>query len=205
MQRNLRDHFEAAVSDDPGFALDGMAQAAIVEGSRLRRRHGWLAPVGVAAGLIAVIGAVTAPRLLADAPKSADSPVTVAAAMMPVTAPSCWREPVDRDATDVVIYLTDVTGEQLSLLRELLHGDPGLAALAFESREEAYSKFRTRWATNPDLLAAVTVTDFPAAFRLRLQPGTDFPTVRARYENAAGVDRIVGRRCATDAPVGGVQ
>ncbi|GLW35041.1 permease-like cell division protein FtsX [Actinoplanes regularis] len=87
----------------------------------------------------------------------------------------------------------------------LLHGDPGLAALAFESREEAYSKFRTRWATNPDLLAAVTVTDFPAAFRLRLQPGTDFPAVRARYENAAGVDRIVGRRCAKDAPVGGLQ
>jgi hypothetical protein len=28
--------------------------------------------------------------------------------------------------------------------------------LIFESREQAYQRFRTRWAQNPDLVAAVT-------------------------------------------------
>jgi hypothetical protein len=202
---NLRDHFDRAVSDDPGAALDEMAGAAIAEGGRLRRRRNQRAAGGVAAGVIAVIGAVACLNLLPNASKSADPPVTIAAAMMPVTAPSCLRHPVEADATDVVIFLAAaVTDVQRSALDTALRDDPRVDALMFESREQAYQKFRTRYARNPDLLAAVSADRFPESFRVRLGAAEHYTGFRVRYATMAGVELITGRRCAKDAPVGGV-
>ncbi|MFC7530592.1 permease-like cell division protein FtsX [Actinoplanes sp. GCM10030250] len=205
MTQNLRDHFDRAVSDDPGAALNEMADAAITEGGRLRRRRNHRTALGAAAGVVAVIGAVAGLNLTAGSPESTDPQVTLAAAMMPVSAPSCLPQPVETDATDALVFLTaGVTEVQRTALAEALSDDPRVSAFAFESRKEAYEKFRSRYADNPDLIAAVGTDRFPEAFRLRLGVAQQYTELRLHYAAMDGVDLITGRRCTADAPVGGV-
>ncbi|MBG0568335.1 permease-like cell division protein FtsX [Actinoplanes aureus] len=202
MERNLREHFEQAVSDDPGFALGDLAQAAMVEGGQIRRnRRTRLAVPAVAAGVVAVIGAVAGLNLL---PEPAEPQATIAAAMMPVSAPSCQEKPVETGATDAAVFLGHgTTDRQRTRLLATLEDDPRIAAVAFESREEAYQKFRIRWAKDPDFLAAVDVGSFPESIRLRLKTPEQYTAFRSEYVTADGVNSIVGRRCSADAPVGG--
>ena len=199
MTQNLRDHFDRAVDDDPGAALDEMADAAITEVGRSRRRRRQVA-VGVAAGVVVAVGLVTGLT-----PGAADPPVTVAAAMMPVTAPSCVQEPVDTGVTDVAVFLAaTATGAQRSALHAELRADPRVGTLLFEGREQAFQRFRARYAQHPDLIDAVAVDRFPESFRLRLRDGDRYAHFRSRYATMGGVGQIVGRRCAPDAPVGGI-
>lgn len=204
MERQLREHFERSVGEDPGVAPDEMARAAIFDGVRLRRRRSRLAAAGMAAGVVIAIGTAAGLNLEVGSPTPAGPPVSVAAAMAPVAAPSCQRQAVERDATDAVIFLTAaLTDQQRAALRTALSDDPRVAALIFESREQAYQKFRTRWAQNPDLLAAVTADQFPESFRLRLATASQYTAVRSRYARMEGVEQVIGRSCAKNAPVGG--
>lgn len=205
MDQNLRDHFDRAVRDDPGAALDEMADAAIAEGDRLRRRRNHRLAAGVAAGVVVVIGTAAGVTMSLNPSSPAAPPQTIAAAMMPVTAPSCVQRPVEADATDAVIFLTDgLTDAQRSALGAALRDDPHVDAVTFESREQAYQKFRTLWADSPDFVDAVSPDQLPQSFRLRLSVPAQYTDFRARYATMAGVQDIIGYRCAKDAPVGGV-
>lgn len=197
MDTNLREQFDRAVGDDPGADPGVMAHAAIVRGARMRRRRRQAVAAGVAAGVAAVLAAVSLP--------SSEEPQVTVAAMMPVAAPSCTVKPVETDATDALVFLdSGMTGGQRSALESALAGDPRVATLLFESREQAYERFRSRWADNPDLLAAVSADQFPESFRLRLVDASQYAGLRADYMAMDGVDTILGRACAADAPVGGV-
>ncbi|GLY99179.1 permease-like cell division protein FtsX [Actinoplanes sp. NBRC 103695] len=205
MEQHLRDQFDRAVGDDPGAPLDEMATAAIAAGTRLReRRHYWV-PAGVAAGVLVVVGAVAGLTLPLDASKSDEPPVTVAAAMVPMTAPACLKRPVETDVTDAVVFLTpEVTDVQRAALDTALSQDPGLAARSYESREDAFRRFQIRWKDNPDLVKAVTPYELPESFRLRLRAAEQFTALRDRYASMGGVQEIIGRKCAAGAPIGGV-
>jgi hypothetical protein len=201
---DLRDHFDRAVRADPGGPLGALADAAIAEGGRLRRRRHRRVAGGLAAGVVAVAGAVAVLTLPPDAPGPAGSPATVAAAMIPVPAPACLPQPVDIDATDVVVLLAAATDGQRSAVGTALRDDPRVDTLLFESRAQAYERFRTRFADNPDLVAAVGAGRFPESFRLRLRATGEYAAFRLRSAAADGVTQVVGRRCTPDAPVGGV-
>jgi len=201
---SLREHFDRAVSDDPGIEPTEMAYTAIAEGGRVRRRRKRRAAASVAAGVVAVLGAVAGLNLSTEAPRSENPPMTIAAAMMPVAAPSCSAKPVDRDATDALIFLAaDVTDRQRSALESALGDDARVDILLFENRERAYQRFRTRWASNPDLVAAVSAGQFPESFRLRLVNASQYTALRGQYAAMDGVEQIIGRTCPPSAPVGG--
>jgi hypothetical protein len=205
VERDLREHFDRAVGDDPGFAPGELALAAISEGGRLRRRRHRLVTAGVAAGVVAVIGAGTGLDL-AMGSREPEQPVTVAAAMMPVVAASCTEHPVEHDATDVLVFLDrELTDRQRTALETALSADPRVATAMFDSRAQAYQRFQALWQDEPDLLAAVSVDKFPESFRLRLAAASQYAAFRSQYAAMAGVDEVIGRRCPTDAPVGGVQ
>jgi hypothetical protein len=204
VDRSLREHFDRAVSDDPGINPGKMAHAAIAEGGRMRRRRKRMAAASAAAGLVTVFGAVAGVNLVTEAPRSEIPPVTIAAAMMPVAAPSCSAKPVDRDATDVLIFLAaEVTDRQRSALESALGGDSRVGVLHFENREQAYRRFVTRWKNNPDLVAAVGAEQLPESFRLRLVNASQYTALRGQYAAMDGVEQIIGRTCPPSAPVGG--
>ncbi|HEY0002162.1 MAG TPA: permease-like cell division protein FtsX [Actinoplanes sp.] len=204
MEQDLREHFDQAVGDDPGDDPGEMARLAIIEGGRLRRRRHQLVAGGVAASLVLAFGAVPGIDLLRGT-GPAEPSVTIAAAMMPVVAPSCVQRPVETDATDAVIFLAaEVTDPRRAAVETALRGDPRIQAVLYESRESAFQRFQARWESEPDLLAAVSVEQFPESFRLRLVTAAQFTALRAQYAGMAGIEQIIGRRCSADAPVGGL-
>lgn len=205
MAEQLRKHFERAVGDDPHVPAVEVARAAIAEGSRLRRRRHRLTAAGVAAAVVTVAGAVTVLNLPAGAPQRAEPPMTVAAAMMPVSAPSCTGQLVEHRATDVVVFLhTEASDRQRTAVGTALEADPVVETVLHESRSEAYERFRVLWADSPDFLAAVTPDQLPESFRLRLVTPERYPALRSRYAAMDGVADVIGRQCPQDAPVGGV-
>ncbi|BEL03272.1 hypothetical protein Q0Z83_014630 [Actinoplanes sichuanensis] len=204
MNRDLRDRFDGAVGGDPGVPPGVLAMAAITEGSRMRRRHRIVSGV-MATAVVLTAGGVAAANLPWDrADPAAPQRVTVAAAMMPASAPSCALEPVDHDATDLAVFLdAGTTAAQRTALDTALADDDRVSAVQFETREQAHQKFRIRWAHEPDLLAVARTEDFPESFRVRLTSPAHDAAVRQRYAGMAGVRLIIGRSCSPDAPVGG--
>jgi cell division protein FtsX len=207
MEPDLRRQFDLAVSDDPGADPAAMADAAMFEGGRMRRRRRMqLAAAGVAAGVVLVLGAVSGVNLMTGAPESTEAPVTVEAAMMPKAAPSCSVKPVTSDATDVAVFLAmDTTDAQLAALSAALHDDRRVGTVRYESREDAYQRFRALWADHPKLVASVGPKQLVESFRVRLVDPAQYTAFRAHYAAMAGVDQVIGHKCPANAPVGGIQ
>jgi hypothetical protein len=203
---NLREQFDRAVTDDPGADAGEMAAAAIVQGARVRRRRRQLAAAGAAAGLVGVLGIGVVVHLQPAPTKSAAPAVTVAAAMMPVAAPSCSVKPVESDATDVAIFLAfGATAEQRSALASKLEHDSRVGDMRFEDRAQAYQRFRNLWVNDPDFVASVSPANLPELFRVRLVDPRQYTAFRADYAGIGGVDQIAGRICPAAAPLGGVK
>lgn len=202
MPPNLRDHFDRALHDDPGAALDEMAFTAIAEGGRLRRRRRQrtLAGAGAAVAVLTVLGLVTGLHRPAKEPE-----VTIAAAMVPVTAPSCVEQPADAEVTDVAIFLSeDAPDSRRAAVDAAVRADPRVAGVVFETRQQAYERFRALWSDSPDFVKSVQPKQIPESFRLRLRAPGPYAAVRAEYAAMPGVAQVAGRRCTPDAPVGGI-
>ncbi|MCO8275950.1 permease-like cell division protein FtsX [Actinoplanes sp. TRM 88003] len=197
---DLREHFDRAVDDDPGADPGVMAQAAIVRGGQVRRRRRQVA--GAAGGVLAVLGIVAGLNL----PSQAEPEVTVAAAMRPAAAASCTVDPVEKDATDVALLLTeDASAREKSELAAALDQDPRVGTVLFESRAAAYEKFRQLWADSPDFVASVSLQQLPESFRVRLADPARFTAFERDFARRDGVQDIVGRVCPVSAAVGGVR
>jgi RNA polymerase sigma factor (sigma-70 family) len=56
-----------------------------------------------------------------------------------------------------------------------------VGTVQFESREQAYLRFRALWSKDPDLVAAVGLKQLPESFRLRLADASQYTALRAQY------------------------
>ncbi|WP_213007522.1 permease-like cell division protein FtsX [Paractinoplanes toevensis] len=205
MDANLREQFDRAVDDDPGADPGEMALAAIAEGGRIRRRRRGIAAATVAAVLVLVAGVVTAVNLRPGGSGPVSPPEAFAPAMMLVAAPSCASKTVEKNATDVVIFLGPaVTAERKAELRSKLDDDPRVGAVLYEGREDAYERFRKLWSDSPDFVSSVSPKELPETFRVRMEKRSRYASLRADYAAMDGIEWIEGRVCTADAPVGGV-
>ncbi|RSM70883.1 hypothetical protein DMB66_07995 [Actinoplanes sp. ATCC 53533] len=190
MPHNLHDLFERALDDEPVPPPGDPVRQAMAHGQRIRRRRGLLA--GASAAAVVVTAAVALNVVLAPAEPP---PVSIAAAMMAPADPACaW--PVQDDATDVSIFLNDhITLPQTTELRDALWTDPAVRVVRFESRAQAYQRFKALWADSPDFVAAVSVDSLPESFRLELAEPSGYRQFAARFEDRAGVAQVIGRAC----------
>jgi hypothetical protein len=200
---SLREHFDRAVSADPGIDPGELAHTAITEGGRIRRRRKRTAAASAVAGLT-VFGVVAGLNLRTEPARPANPPAPAAAAMVPAAAPSCSAKPVDRDATDVLILLGGaVTGPQRTALRSALGADKRVDVLQFENSQQAFQKFQALWADSPGFADVPRASQFPDSFRLRLADASQYTAFRRQYAAMGGVGQIIGRVCPPSAPVGG--
>jgi hypothetical protein len=199
VEPDLRQHFDLAVSADPGADSGEMARLAMLEGGRIRHRRR-LAVAGLAAVMVTMVVTVGA----MDGADRAAPPAMVAAAMR-LPAPDCSTNPVTADATDAVIYLYSAADRQQSEIGQALNNDKRVASVIFESREDVYARFVARWNDSPDFVAALSPDSVPAAYRLRLHDRAQFTTFSREYAKKPGVEDIIGRVCPKSAPVGGVR
>jgi len=193
VQQDLRGLFERALDDEPVPPPGDPVRQAMAHGRRIRRRRGLLAG-GSAAVLVA---ATTVAFNLALAPDEAPPmPVSRAAMAMGPAEPGCsW--PVLDAATDVSLFLgDDITLAQIAGLRDALWSDPDVRDVQFESRAQAYQKFKVLWRDSPDFVAAVGAESLPQSFRVQLARPAGYPRFAAVFAGRAGVTELVGQACA---------
>ncbi|WP_305789677.1 permease-like cell division protein FtsX [Symbioplanes lichenis] len=209
---NLRDQFEYALSADPGADAGRLADVAIAEGGRVRRRRHRIAVAGVAAAIVAA-GGVTAGVLHQPRPTEAlrtleaDAPALDNRAMLLVGASSdCENAPPGADATDPALFLTAAaTDGQKSALAAALRADPRVTGSFFMSRDQAYDRFRKLWSDSPDFVKSVTPQSLPEVFYLRLKDATQYETFKLDYAAQPGIQDIIGSVCPASAPIGGIE
>ena len=202
MEPDLRQHFDLAVSADPGADSGEVARLAMLEGGRIRRRRR-LAVAGSAAAVVTLVATVGAMSVAERTAPPAGPPAVVAAGMR-LPAPDCSANPVTADATDAVIFLPDATGQQVSEIGQVLNDDKRVVSVIFESREEFYARVVARYKDSPEFVAAINLDSVPASYRLRLHDRAQFTAFSREYAKKPGVGDIIGRVCPESAPVGGV-
>ncbi|GAA3352064.1 hypothetical protein GCM10020358_84860 [Amorphoplanes nipponensis] len=192
MHPDLRGLFQRALDDEPWPAPGDPVAQAMAQGRRIRRRRGLLAG-GSAAVLVAAAGLV-AHLAFGPAPAPPSSLPQVAIAMGPAD-PSCtW--PVRDAATDVSLFLSEeATAVQISGLRDALRADPGVRDVRFESRAQAYQRFKELWHDDPDFLQSVSAESLPQSFRVQLTQPSEYPRFAAAFTHRPGVADLVGRAC----------
>ena len=96
---------------------------------------------------------------------------------------------------EVSVFLRDgISTEQQDHLNELLIAMPEVATVHYESKAEAYQRFREIFKTQPDLVQNVSPDALPASFRVKLKDPEKFQVVAARLTGQPGIDKIVDQR-----------
>ncbi|HEY8472567.1 MAG TPA: permease-like cell division protein FtsX [Natronosporangium sp.] len=96
---------------------------------------------------------------------------------------------------EVSIFLApDITDEQRAAIDQSLSTDPMVASYYFESREQAYERFRSLFADSPELVAATDAESLPESFRVRLTDPERFTEISDRYRSVEGISEIVDQQ-----------
>jgi hypothetical protein len=200
MDDGVRLLFERALDGEPAVPASEMAREARVVGRRLRRRRG-LAAGAAAAGVVAALAGAMAVAATPQPAGETTSPVPWPAAMM-MAEPACTY-PAAGNATDAVILLRlDITDRQRRDLGATLRSDRRVRGVRFESRQQAYARFKRLYADAPDLVGAVKVDQVPESFLVTLAEPSPYAGFLAQFSKAGGVDEIVGYRCPDGLPNG---
>jgi cell division transport system permease protein len=109
---------------------------------------------------------------------------------------------LDEEAEVSVFLKDDVTAQQKSDIEARLRALPDVKELVFETKAEAYEKFKRLWASeSPEFVEKVSPDALPESFRVRLVDQAavrrvrDTP-VKAELEALPGVENLVFR-CTT--------
>jgi cell division transport system permease protein len=96
------------------------------------------------------------------------------------------------DKVQVSIFLADgVSDEQRSAIETQLAGSPEVAGYLYESKEEAYERFRQQFSQQPELVENTPPDALPESFRVELVNPERYEVVAAAFPNGQnGVDQV---------------
>jgi len=101
---------------------------------------------------------------------------------------------------EVSIFLCDdrtcpaITPEQEEALRTELEAQPVVADVFYESKAEAYVRFKELFKNQPTLVDAIDEDTLPASFRVKLTDPTQFGVIASQFQSYPGVEEIVDQR-----------
>ncbi|HLL66290.1 MAG TPA: permease-like cell division protein FtsX [Micromonosporaceae bacterium] len=99
------------------------------------------------------------------------------------------------DKIEVSIFLRpDVTGDQRDGLRTKLEDDELVQQLIYESKEQAFSRFRQQFRDAPDLVNATKPDALPESFRVKLKDPTKYKAIYEGYKEMPGISEIVDQQ-----------
>jgi cell division transport system permease protein len=191
MPEYLHELFERALDDEPVPPPGDPVRQAMTHGRRIRRRRGLLVGGSAAALAVAVVVGLNLTPGLGEPPQTVSADI---AAAMPADPACTW--PVQNRVSDVSIFLTfDVTAAQRTALQDALRADPLVRELRYESRQEAFERFRQLWRDSPDFVASVSPQALPESFRVELTDASGYRRLAASFRDRPGVQDLVGRVC----------
>jgi cell division transport system permease protein len=106
------------------------------------------------------------------------------------------------DKVEVSVYLcgegsnsancngTAVTDEQRAQLQKDLEATPLVQKVYYESKQDAYKRFKEQFKDSPDLVQNVTPDALPESFRVKLKDPTQFEVVASAFRDRPGVDEV---------------
>jgi len=97
---------------------------------------------------------------------------------------------------EVSIFLrNDVTDAQRSALAAALDGDKTLVLkVTYESKQDAWARFKVQFKDAPDLVNATKAEQLPESFRVKLIDPKQSAVVHDKYKTFAGVDDVIDQR-----------
>lgn len=96
---------------------------------------------------------------------------------------------------EVSIYLRgEVTQAQREQLRGELEAMPDVERVLFESKEEAYERFKEQFKDTPDIVANTSPDVLPESFRVKLKDPKKFDVVASAFAERPGVENVVNQR-----------
>jgi len=76
-------------------------------------------------------------------------------------------------------------------LQRELKSTPGVQAVSYESRNDAFKRFQEVFANQPELVQLARPEALPASFRVKLSDPQRFAIVKQQFGTQPGVDRVV--------------
>ena len=100
---------------------------------------------------------------------------------------------------EVSIFLReDVTDAQSTAISQAIDQSPLVASKSFESREQAFEKFKVLWRDSPDFIKSVGPESLPASYRVKLKNPEQYKTFAAEVQGLPGIQDIVDQRQLLD-------
>jgi cell division transport system permease protein len=94
----------------------------------------------------------------------------------------------------VFLKTLDVTPEQKAAIQSQLDGDDLVQRFEFETKEQAYNRFKEIYAAAPELIEQTKPESLPESYRVKLKDPNAFETFKAKYANMPGVDTIIDQK-----------
>jgi len=100
---------------------------------------------------------------------------------------------------EVSIFLrTDVTDAQRQAIDQTIANSPLVASKAYETRAQAFEKFKELWRDSPDFIKSVGPDSLPESYRVKLKDPEQYKTFASQIEGQAGIQDIVDQRQLLD-------
>jgi len=103
------------------------------------------------------------------------------------------------EQVEVTIFLktADTTQAQKDTILADLKGDPLVQTVDFETKEQAYERFKEIYASAPELTALTKAESLPESYRVKLKDPNSFDAFQAKYQKYVGdggIDTIVDQK-----------
>jgi cell division transport system permease protein len=96
---------------------------------------------------------------------------------------------------EVAVFLKrDITPDARDSIQRSLLAMPEVAAVSYESKQEAYETFKRLFRDEPDIVENTTPDALPESFRVKLKDPNQFAVVRDRLDGTPGIDQIQDER-----------
>jgi len=95
------------------------------------------------------------------------------------------------ERVEVSVYLVDnISKSDFTRLNQMLHSMPQVESIRYETKQEAYQRFKELFKNQPDLVNNVSPNALPASFRVKLKNSEQFGVIKAQLEGQPGIDTI---------------
>jgi cell division transport system permease protein len=103
------------------------------------------------------------------------------------------------EQVEVTIFLKtqDIKQEQKDAIQNDLKADPLVQNFDFETKEQAFERFKEIYASAPELTSLTKAESLPESYRVKLKDPNTFDAFKAKYEKyigAEGIDTIVDQK-----------
>jgi cell division transport system permease protein len=100
---------------------------------------------------------------------------------------------------EVSIFLSeDVTDSQSAAIAQAIDQSPLVLSKSFESREQAFEKFKVLWKDSPDFINSVGPESLPASYRVKLKDPEQYKSFASSVQSLPGIQDIVDQRQLLD-------